>query len=120
MNSRLGVFRIRRLKHAVAIEHECRAEHAGSQVVVERAPDGAIWRGRVDIFDLSGHPQATRCYAWLEEAGETSICRTMLCAGPVESAQTALRVALAGADSGAGTDRRGTGNTNATSARPAG
>jgi hypothetical protein len=28
-----------------------------------------VWRGKVEVFDLSGHPKALRCYAWSHPDG---------------------------------------------------
>ena len=87
--------RLSRLKHAVTVEHNCRADHSGARVIVERGPDGGVWRGKVEVFDLSGHPQADRCYAWTEKVARKTVCTTILRIPPVKSAQTAVRAILA-------------------------
>ncbi|MFL6583187.1 MAG: hypothetical protein ACJ8KU_01565 [Chthoniobacterales bacterium] len=89
------VLRIPRLKRAVERIHNCRAKHAGSRIIVERLPDGSIWRGTVEVFEISGHPEAHRCYAWIEERGTRSVSVTRLRIAPVTSAQHAVRSALA-------------------------
>jgi len=88
-------FRIRRLKRAVERNHRCKAEHAGSRVIVEPLPDGSIWRGLIEVFDVAGQAQADRCYAWVEQRGLRSVCVTRLKTQPVTSAQAAVRRSLA-------------------------
>lgn len=90
------LFRIPRLKHAVERNHRCRAEHIGSRIIVEPLPGGQIWRGKIEVFALTGHPQADRCYAWTENRGTRSVSFTRLRVPPVKSAQTAVRQVLAG------------------------
>ena len=87
-------FRVLRLKHAVERNHHCKAEHAGSRVVVEHLPDGSIWRGMVEVFDVTGPANASRCYAWIEQHATRSVCFTRLKVPPVTSAQIAVRRAL--------------------------
>lgn len=89
------LFRIPRLKHAVERNHRCRARHAGSRIIVEPCTDGSVWRGRIEVFELIGHEQTDRCYAWIEERGSRSVCFTRAKIPPVRSAQTAVRSVLA-------------------------
>ena len=92
---RLMIFRITRLKFAVERTHRCRATHIGSRIIVEPLPDGTIWRGPVDVFELAGQPQSDRCYAWIEKRGLRSVCFTRLKTAAVKSAQAAVRAVLA-------------------------
>jgi hypothetical protein len=53
------------------------------------------WDGVVETFDLQGHAKAKRCHAWsYEENGETQYT-TVLEIPPVDSAETAVKVAIA-------------------------
>jgi len=90
------ILRIHRLKRAVERNHNCAATHAGSRLIVEPLPNGGIWRGLVEVFDLAGHPRADRCYAWMEPRGRRSVSITRLRTSFAKSAQTAVRAALAG------------------------
>ena len=89
------LFRIPRLKLAVERNHRCRATHIGTRIIVEPLPDGSIWRGSVDVFEVNGQPETDRCYAWMEQRGVRSVCFTRLKIPPVRSAQAAVRVVLA-------------------------
>jgi hypothetical protein len=89
------IFRITRLKFAVERAHRCRATHVGSRIIVEPLPDGTVWRGPVDVFELAGQPKSNRCYAWIEKRGFRSVCFTRLKTSAIRSAQTAVRAVLA-------------------------
>jgi hypothetical protein len=52
------------LQHAVEAMHDCKARLAQSVPVRERHGDATVWEGVVHVFDLTGHPKATRAYAW--------------------------------------------------------
>jgi hypothetical protein len=49
----------------------------------------------VDTFDLEGHPEATRCYAWshITHEGKTRYV-AVLHVPPVDSPQAAVRAAI--------------------------
>ena len=56
-----------------------------------------VWRGEVEVFDLTGHPRAKRCYAWIHreeknDAGERIVA--VLEIPPVVSAETAVWVQI--------------------------
>src|SRR6266700_4031666 len=54
-------------------------------VVVHEVFQGkTVWRGDVEVFDLSGHPKAKRCYGW--SYGEPEEFITILELPPVDSA----------------------------------
>lgn len=53
------------------------------------------WDGVVEIFDLTGHPKAKRCYAWAEMENDEPQYTTVLEIPPVDSAETAVKVAIA-------------------------
>lgn len=53
------------------------------------------WNGIVETFELGGHPKAKRCHAWsYQENGVTQFV-TLLELPPVDSAETAVKVAIA-------------------------
>ena len=84
-----------KLKRAIETMHECTAHHANSKLVVEIFQGKVAWDGVVETFELGGHPKAKRCHAWsYEENGETQYV-TVLELPPVDSAETAVKVAIA-------------------------
>lgn len=88
---------IENLKKAINRLHGCDAEHAWSIPVHETFQGKTVWDGVVEVFDLKGHPKATRCYAWSHVHGEKDDQRryvAVLEIPPVESAVTAVRAAI--------------------------
>jgi hypothetical protein len=61
--------------------------HPESVSVKETFHNQAVWEGTVQVFSLSGHPTATRCYAWSyvtdEKAGKRKFF-VVLHQGPVD------------------------------------
>ena len=56
-----------------------------------------VWQGKVEVFDLTGHPKAKRAYGWSHLDGkndEEERFVTVLEIPPVESALTAVRVSI--------------------------
>ena len=75
--------------------NHCRALHIAYEPVIELFNGEVAWDGVVEAFDIQGHPKARRCYAWsYEENGETQYV-TVLEIPPVDSAETAVKVAIA-------------------------
>jgi hypothetical protein len=52
------------LKDVVERKHGGSAQFARSVPVRETFEGKAVWEGVVHVFDLVGHPNATRAYAW--------------------------------------------------------
>jgi hypothetical protein len=87
--------RIEHLRTAIETIHNCKAEHEGSIVVVEKFRNETVWDGVVESFDLTGHPKAKRCYAWsYQDKGVTQYVN-VLEIPPVVSPVTAVRASMA-------------------------
>lgn len=87
--------RIDKLKEAVETMHGCKAQHVRSEPVIDFFRGELAWDGVVETFDIEGHPKAKRCYAWsFMENGELQYT-TVLEIPPVDSAETAVKVAIA-------------------------
>jgi hypothetical protein len=87
--------RIDKLKTAIETMHRCTARHVDSTPVFETFRGEVVWDGVVETFELGGHPKAKRCHAWsYEENGETQYA-TVLELPPVDSAESAVKVAIA-------------------------
>ena len=65
-------------------------ENANSAPVEEVFNGQTIWKGDVEIFDITGHPKAKRCYAWSHDSdtGKTRY-QAVLELPPVDSPETA-------------------------------
>jgi hypothetical protein len=76
--------------------HGCDAEYVETVPVVEEFKGETVWQGDVEVFDLVGHPKATRGYGWGYVTGEGGGRRyfTVLELPPVTSPQTAVQAAI--------------------------
>lgn len=83
------------LVEAIRALHGCEARHVGSKLVREVFQGQTAWEGIVEEFALSGHPKATTCYAWSYRDGDTMHTVTVLALPPVDSPETAVKVAIA-------------------------
>lgn len=87
--------RIANLQSAIETMHKCKARHVESTPVIELFRGKVAWEGVVEAFELTGHPHAKRCYAWsFMDKGEPQYV-TVLEIPPVDSAQTAVQIAIA-------------------------
>jgi hypothetical protein len=84
------------LQKAVETMHNCVAQFAQSIPVKEEASGAVIWEGVVHVFDLKGHPTATRAYAWSSpiEDGDKRQFFAILKQPPIESPIDAVRAAI--------------------------
>ncbi len=86
-----------RLKLTIEHLHHCGAFHRESVPVHEVFRGQTVWQGEVEVFDLAGHPKAKRCYGWSHPDGPDDKDErfvTVLELPPVESAKTAVQVAI--------------------------
>ena len=83
------------LKAAVESQHGGRASFAQSVPVSDSWEGQPAWHGTIAVFDLTGHPKATRAYAWTRELPDGKV-RTyaVLHLGPVQSPADAVRAAI--------------------------
>ena len=87
--------RIEQLRQAVETMHKCKARHVESKPVIELFQGKVAWDGVVEAFELTSHPEAKRCYAWAYvDKGEPQYV-TVLEIPPVDSAETAVKIAIA-------------------------
>lgn len=86
------------LREAVERMHGGTATFAQSVPVREIFDGETVWEGAVHVFDLVGHPSATRAYAWSSPIEGNAKRRffAVLHLPPVDSPVTAVRVAIVG------------------------
>ncbi len=76
--------------------------HGGEAMLVQTVPvhetfgADTVWEGLVHVFDLSGHPKATRAYAWSSpiEGSERRKFYAVLHVPPVVSPVDAVRASI--------------------------
>ena len=76
--------------------HGCSALHIGSEVVEEFSEGQPVWQGVVHVFEVAGHPETTRAYAWSSPIEGSAKRRffAVLHVPPVISAVEAVRAAI--------------------------
>ena len=87
--------RLEDVRQAVELMHGCKAKHEKSIPLVEMFGEATVWEGVVESFAITGHPKATRCYAWSFLDGNEPRYIAVLEIPPVISPQTAVRAAIA-------------------------
>jgi hypothetical protein len=86
---------IRDLQKAIEATHGCKSRHFTTVPITERFRGKVAWHGEVEIFDLIGHPTAGTCYAWCYDDNGTTRTTAVLGLPPVDSAEAAVKVAIA-------------------------
>lgn len=86
----------RELQQAVEKKHRCRACFVIAEPVTEKFQDQTVWEGVVHVFDLEGHPEATRAYAWSSpiEGSDKRRFFAVLHIPPITSPVEAVRAAI--------------------------
>jgi hypothetical protein len=85
------------LQKAIEGLHRCSARLAQSVPVKETHDGATVWEGVVHVFDLEGHPTASRVYAWSSPIEETTDKRrffAVLHQPPITSPAAAVRAAI--------------------------
>jgi len=88
---------IARLQTAIQHLHNCAARYRNTVQVHEVFRGQTVWKGEVEVFDLEGHPKASRCYGWSHPTGKDDKDErfvTVLEILPVCSAETAVRASI--------------------------
>jgi hypothetical protein len=86
-----------RLQVTVSQLHNCGAVWRESVPVQEVFNGKTIWKGEVEVFDLTGHPKAKRAYGWSHPEGDDNKGErfvTVLEIPPVDSPQTAVKISI--------------------------
>ncbi len=76
---------------AIQATHGARPSLAERVPVHEQFGGETVWEGDVLVFELSGHPTASRCYAWEVDGRVTAVLHEP----PVDSPRAAVRAAIA-------------------------
>src|SRR5438045_4192227 len=84
------------LKQAVEGQHGGKAVLIGAEPVKETFNGQTVWEGGVHVFDLDGHPSATRAYAWSSpvEGSDKRRFYAVLHLGGIRSPLDAVRAAI--------------------------
>ena len=83
-----------RLKEGVERLHGCKATWLESAEMTETFSGETVWEGSVEVFEIQGHPTATRCYAWTSPTNGKDRIYAVLHLPPVDSPVTAVRASI--------------------------
>jgi|WetSurSiteA1Bulk_404760.scaffolds.fasta_scaffold158733_2 hypothetical protein len=88
---------IKALIEAIRNLHGCKATWVESVPVKETFQGETVWQGTVQVFELIGHPTASRCYAWSyvtdKKTGKRKFI-SVLHQGSADSPLNAVRAAI--------------------------
>ena len=85
------------LRDVIRKLHGAEPTHVESVPVRETFHGQTVWDGIVEVFELRGHPKASRVYAWSHDTDDPAKPRkhvTVLHIAPVLSAAMAVRAAI--------------------------
>jgi hypothetical protein len=84
------------LKHAVERQHGCTATFVQSVPVKEAFEGATVWEGVVHVFQIHGHPKASKAYTWSSpiEGSDKRRFFTVLHVPPITSPVEAVRAAI--------------------------
>jgi hypothetical protein len=88
---------IERLQQVIFHLHKSGSQHVESVPVEEIFEGKLIWKGIVEVFTLTSHPKAKRCFAWSHKAGNDDSDERFVAVleiPPVVSPETAVKVAI--------------------------
>jgi len=84
------------LKDAIKHMHGIDSTWIESVAVVEKFKGAVVWEGEVQVFAVSGHRTAKRCYAWSHATeGAKRKFFAVLGVPPVDGPVAAVRAAIA-------------------------
>ena len=89
--------RIKELQDVIRKLHGVESKHVGSVPVKETFQGKTVWDGVVEVFELHGHPQASKLYAWTHQTDNPKKPKrhvTVLHVDPITSPVLAVRAAI--------------------------
>lgn len=84
------------LHDAIETQHSCRARFVQTVPIHEVFQGQTVWDGVVHVFDVGGHPEAARAYAWSSPIRGTDRRRffAVLQLGAIKTPLDAVRAAI--------------------------
>src|SRR5688572_5013299 len=74
--------------------HDCDASHVESVAVTGVFSRQMAWDGVVEVFTLSGHPRATRAFAWNYHEDSKTKTAVVLDLPPIKGPQSAVKMEM--------------------------
>ena len=88
---------VEELRDVIRRLHGAEPTHVESVPVTETFGGQTVWDGIVEVFELKGHPRASRVYAWAHDTDDPNKPHrhvTVVHIGPVTSAVMAVKAAI--------------------------
>jgi len=84
------------LRQAIETLHHCKAHFIKTVEVKETFKGQKVWEGIAHVFEITGNPQANKCYAWSSpiEGSAKRKFFAVLHVPPITSAKDAVRAAI--------------------------
>jgi hypothetical protein len=85
------------LEGAIFHLHKVESKHLSSVPVKEVLQGRTVWNGMVEVFEVMGHAETNRAYAWVHGEGDKGEQRrfvAVLHIPPVDSPEKAVRAAI--------------------------
>ena len=84
------------LKTTIERMHNCSASFIEDGVVVEKFGKQTVWSGTISVYEIKGHPQATKAYGWSSPTEDSTKRRyyAVLHVPPVDSPEKAVRASI--------------------------
>ena|SRR5450432_2578863 len=89
---------IEELQDVIRKLHESESTHVETVPVKETFQGQTVWEGEVEVFDLHGHPTASRIYAWSHDTDDPDHPKrhvTVLHLPPATTPRRAVQVSIA-------------------------
>jgi hypothetical protein len=81
-------------QNAIRATHGCESRWEASVRIEGKFEGKTAWNGIVEVFALVDHPKAKYAYAWTYRDGSQNKTTVVLKIPPVDSPQTAVKVAI--------------------------
>jgi hypothetical protein len=97
MSDKSKTLAIKELEETILKLHGAKATHIKSVPVKEVFQGQTVWDGVVEVFNLKGHPKASKAYAWAHDTDNPLNPKrqvTVLHIPPVTSPELAVRAAI--------------------------
>ena len=85
---------IKDIKKVIKKLHDSQTTHIATEYVKEIFKDETVWEGEVEVFELTDHPNTSKCYAWSYREGKETKYTKVLELPPVDSAIKAVRASI--------------------------
>jgi|JI10StandDraft_1071094.scaffolds.fasta_scaffold213365_2 hypothetical protein len=83
---------LKNLQLAIQKTSGCNAEYIETETVSEKKQGKVLWEADVEIFKVTGHDKAKKCFAWSYDQGKKIDYVTVLKLPPVSSAKKAVQM----------------------------